>query len=102
MANWIRIGAASEIPEGACRVYGAEGNSLAVFRVEGAYHAIDNTCLHRGGPLGEGTIEGRVVTCPWHYWQYDVTTGKTLHSDAMGVRTYPLELRGEELFVDVA
>lgn len=101
MANWVRLGNASEIPAGGCRVFEAGDCTVAVFKVEGSLHAIDNTCLHRGGPLGEGTLEGKIVTCPWHHWQYDVTTGKTTMSSDMGVRKYPLEVRGDDVFVEL-
>ena len=101
MANWIRVGHASEIPIGAGRVYDTGGCVVAIFNLEGAFHAIDNTCLHRGGPLGEGALEGKIVTCHLHFWQYDVTTGKTTVSDEMGVKKYALEVRGEDLFVDL-
>lgn len=102
MANWIRIGTAAEVPAGGCAVFDAAGNTIAVFSVEGGLYAIDNTCKHQGGPLGEGTIEGVLVSCPWHHWQYNIKTGKTKFSDEIGVRTYALEVRGEEVFVDVA
>src|SRR5207247_2387201 len=71
MENWIRIGSVSEVPSGTGRVYEAGGSRIAVFNVNGIFHAIDNTCLHQGGPLGEGTLEGKLVTCPLHHWQYD-------------------------------
>ncbi len=57
--------------------------------------------LTKPGPLGEGELEGNVVTCPWHGWQYDVTTGKVVMSPSLGVDTYPVEVRGDEIFVDV-
>ena len=101
MASWIRIGACSEIPTGGCRVYEAAGSTIAVFNLRGALHAIDSTCIHRGGPLGEGSIEGNIVTCPWHYWGFDVTTGKSTMSPDLGVRKYSLDVRGEDLFVEV-
>ena len=101
MANWIRLGTAGEIPSGGCRVYEASGNTIAVFNLGDGMHAIDNTCVHRGGPLGEGEISGKNVTCPWHHWSYDVTTGKSTMSDTIGVKKYPLELRENELWVDV-
>ena len=101
MANWVRLGAASEIPEGQCRVYEAGGGSIAVFFVQGGYHAIDNTCVHRGGPLGEGTIEGTLVTCPWHHWQYDVTTGRARHAETIAVRAYTVELRSGDVYADI-
>ena len=102
MANWIRLGAASEVPDGQGRIFDAAGNQVAVFNVQGAFHAIDNTCLHQGGPLGEGDLDGVIVTCPWHSWGYNVTTGKTTMNEAMGVKKYPVELRGDEIFVDVS
>jgi len=102
LTNWIRIGAVSDVPAGECRVYEAGENRVAVFNVEGALHAIDNSCMHRGGPLNEGMIEGSIVTCPWHHWSYDVRTGKTTMSEDLSVKKYPIEVRGEDLFIDVA
>ncbi len=102
MANWTRLGTGAEIPAGGCKIYEADGNRIAVFNVEGAFHAIDNSCIHRGGPLGEGAINGKIVTCLWHHWSYDVTTGNCTLSDSMGVKKYPVDLRGDELFVDLA
>lgn len=101
MANWVRLGATAEIPSGQCRVYESSGHTIAVFNVAEGLHAIDNTCVHRGGPLGEGEIDGKIVTCPWHHWSYDVTTGKTTMSDTIGVKKYPLEVRENEVWIDV-
>ena len=49
---------------------------IALFNVNGEFFALDGICPHQGGPLGKGRIEGCVVTCPWHGWQFDVTTGQ--------------------------
>ena len=49
-----------------------DGKVIALANVGGKLYAINNVCLHRGGPLGEGELGGQVVTCPWHGWQYDV------------------------------
>jgi nitrite reductase/ring-hydroxylating ferredoxin subunit len=75
---------------------------VALFNVGGAYHALDNTCAHRGGPLGEGDLSGKAVTCPWHHWSFDVTTGRSTMSPGLGVRSFPVEVRGEEIYVDIA
>ena len=75
--------------------------TIALANVDGKFHAINNVCFHRGGPLGEGELEGTVVICPWHGWQYDVTTGKLVTNPAVGVLCYPVEVRGEDVFVDV-
>lgn len=102
MANWIRLGTVSEVPVGRGKAFEAAGTRIAVFDVGGELHAIDDTCMHRGGPLSEGDIQGNIVTCPWHFWSYDVTTGKTTMSEEMGVKKYALELRGDEIYVEVS
>ena len=102
MPNWIRVGRSQDIPAGACRVIDAEGRSVAVFNIGGAFHAIDNACAHQGGPLGEGSLDGTIVTCPWHHWSYDVTTGRTTMSEEIGVKRYSIELREEDVYLDAS
>ncbi len=97
---FLRAAKASEIPSGTIREVEVNSRRIAVANLNGRFYALDNTCLHRGGPLGQGELEANVVTCPWHGWQYDVSTGKTLVNPAVGVQTFPVELRGEEIFVD--
>ncbi len=97
---FLRAAKRNEIPPGTIREIQLGGRTIAVANVDGRFYALDNTCLHRGGPLGQGELEEKVVTCPWHGWQYDVTTGKTLVNPAVGVPTFAVELRGEEIFVD--
>ncbi len=92
----------SEIPTGSIREVRVGGQAIALANVAGLYYAINNTCLHRGGPLGEGQLEGNVVTCPWHGWQFDVTTGKAVQNPNAGVGCYRTEIRGDEVFVDPA
>jgi ferredoxin-thioredoxin reductase catalytic chain len=73
---------------------------LAVFRVDGAFHALSNVCRHAFAPLSEGWVDGHVVMCPWHGWRYDVRDGTTDHPDA-DVRTYPVVVRDGEVLVIV-
>jgi nitrite reductase (NADH) small subunit len=98
---FVRAVAVADIPAGSIREVDVNGKALAVANVGGTFHAIDNTCLHRGGPLGDGPLEGKIVTCPWHGWQYDVTTGKTSQNPAVGVACYPVEVRAGEVYVDL-
>jgi nitrite reductase (NADH) small subunit len=93
--------AAGDVPEGEGRLVEAGGRSLAVFNLEGRYYAIDNTCPHRGGPLADGDLDGRVVTCPWHAWRWDVTTGANVNNPAVRVACYPVRIEGAEIVVDV-
>lgn len=97
---FLRTARKDEIPDGTIREFQVEGTTLALANVGGKFYAINNTCLHRGGPLAEGQMNGGVVTCPWHGWQYDVTSGKLTMNPAVGVVCYPVEVRGDDIFVD--
>jgi nitrite reductase (NADH) small subunit len=98
---FVRAVGVAEIPAGAIREVDVAGKAIAIANLAGEFHAIDNTCPHRGGPLGDGALEGKIVTCPWHGWQYDVTTGKVMQNPTVGVACYAVEVRGDEVFVDV-
>lgn len=97
---FLRAARKDEIPAGSIREFQVDGKTLAIANVDGKFFAIDNTCLHRGGPLAQGPLQGKVVTCPWHAWQYDVTTGKVVQNPAVGVACYTLEVRGEDIWAD--
>src|SRR5438105_10112483 len=98
---FARAAKTNEITPGTIREFQVEGKAIALANVGGSFYAINNTCLHRGGPLGQGALEGKTLTCPWHGWQFDVTTGKASMNPSTGVACYPTEVRGDEVFVDV-
>jgi len=98
---FVRTVKVAEVPAGGIRELQVEGKAVAVANVGGKIYAINNTCLHRGGPLGEGILEGKVVTCPWHGWQFDVTNGKSVQNPVAGLDCYAIEVRGEDIFVDI-
>ncbi len=99
---FVRVAGTSEIPAGTIKECAVGTAVIALANVGGTFHAISNTCLHRGGPLGQGLLEGAVVTCPWHGWQFDVRTGKTVQNTDFGVTCYAVEVKGEDIFVDLA
>lgn len=72
-----------------------DGAELAVFRFAAPERVIviDNACPHASGNLSGGELKGEVVTCPWHFWEFDLTTGVCTHSEHVRVRTYPAEVR---------
>ena len=77
-----------------------EGRWIALFNVEGAYHALDALCLHQGGPLAEGTLSSQcIVTCPWHGWQFDVRTGVLVQDPTVGVTRHETRVVGDEIQV---
>jgi nitrite reductase (NADH) small subunit len=99
---FVRVAKATDVAPGQIREIQVQGTTIAVANVGGQFHAINNTCLHRGGPLGQGSLQGNVVTCPWHGWTFDVTSGRITHHQAGGVACYPVELRGEDVYVDIS
>jgi len=101
MATFVKVAEAADVPPGTGKCVEANGKQVALFNVDGTFHAIDNTCLHRGGPLGEGELEGAVVTCPWHGWQYDVTTGADTMDDSERVERYEVQVEGSAVLVAV-
>ena len=97
---FLRTTKVAELPVGAIREFQLDGKTIALANVGGKIHAISNPCLHRGGPLGQGVMNGCMVTCPWHGWEFDVTTGKVGQNPSVGVDCYKVEVRGEDVFVD--
>lgn len=75
---FITVANLADLAPGMCRSVELKDIGLALFNVEGEIYALDNTCPHAGGPLGEGTLEQEVVACPWHGWKFNVRTGQRL------------------------
>jgi len=99
MAEFVRVTGAADVKPGHGIVAEVNGKTLAIFNADGTFHAIDNTCIHRGGPLGEGDVEGNVVTCPWHGWQFNVATGMCVNNPSSKVETYPVNVDGDDVKV---
>jgi nitrite reductase/ring-hydroxylating ferredoxin subunit len=97
----VKAAKVSEIPPGQVREVQVSGQAIALANVAGKIYAISNTCLHQGGPLGEGSLEGTAVVCPGHGWEYEVTTGRLLSDPKVGVACYRTETQGEDVFVDL-
>jgi nitrite reductase/ring-hydroxylating ferredoxin subunit len=98
MATFVPVCAVSDVAAGTGKTISAQGKELAVFNVGGVFHVLDNECPHRGGPLGEGELEGCAVTCPWHAWQFDVTTGESI-TDDLKVARYEAKVEGGQVLV---
>ena len=100
MPTFVRACATSEIAPGTGGTVTVEGKDVAVFNVDGTFYALDNTCPHRGGPLGEGELEGCAVTCPWHAWTFDLKTGESL-TDDLKVACYETKVEGGSVLIGV-
>jgi len=97
--DFITVAKFSDVKEGEGKIVEVNGKTIALFNVDGRIHAIENTCKHAGGPLGEGVCDGNVVTCPWHGWKYDVTTGVSPANPQIKVDKYDVEIDGEDVKV---
>jgi nitrite reductase (NADH) small subunit len=74
---------------------------ICVANVNGSITAMDNVCLHRGGPIGQGTIEGGKVVCPWHGWAWDPQTGEAAHNAAAKLAVYPVKMENEDVLIQL-
>jgi nitrite reductase/ring-hydroxylating ferredoxin subunit len=97
----VRVAKVTDVPVGQGLVVQAGDRTLALFNVDGAYHAIDNVCPHRGGPMGDGDLDGQVAICPWHGWRWDVTSGRNVNNPAVRVACFPVTVEGEALLVEL-
>ena len=96
-----RLAAVSEIPVGTGKEFVAGDRIVAVFNIDGAFHAMDGLCPHAGGPLAKGMLRGKVVTCPWHGWQFDVTNGHHCLNPNIRHPAISVEVRGDDIVVEI-
>jgi nitrite reductase (NADH) small subunit len=100
VANFVKVATRADIPDGSAKLVEAAGKKIALFNAGGQFYAIGNECKHRGGPLAEGEIDGTHVTCPWHGWEYDITTGENLDDANVKVGCFPVKLEGDYILVE--
>jgi nitrite reductase/ring-hydroxylating ferredoxin subunit len=101
MSNWVRAAAADDIREGGARSFAHLDKRIALFRTSAGYFASDNRCPHQGYALVRGDVTDGVLTCAWHNWKFELGSG-TCRFGGENVRTYPVEIRDGQVFVDVA
>jgi len=101
LAEWVPIAAVSQCPPGTSieRVVG--DRIVALANIDGTWHAIDGLCPHQGGPLGKGRLCGAVLTCPWHGWQFDVTTGRHRISATVAQPRFEVRQSGSQVEIRV-
>ncbi len=90
-----------DVPTGGCiSIDGPDGKEVALFNVGGEIFALDNTCPHAGGPLGEGSLEATIVTCPWHGWSFDVKTGECQNNPDAPAKCVKISVKGEDVILE--
>lgn len=97
--SWVSAGALSDIPDGSGTVIDRGDLEIGVFRSDDRVWAMNNRCLHNGGSLAEGMVRNGVVTCPLHWWRYDLPTGSRLGAPQMRLTCYEVKVQGGEVLV---
>lgn len=102
VANFVALAKTSDVADGQIAVFEVGDKRIALCNVGGTFYAIDDVCTHDGGPLDQGVLEGNLVECPRHGARFDVTSGRAVVLPAVRpVQTYPVEVQGDDVRVDV-
>ena len=102
MSVFVKLATESELPPaGQAKEFSCADRVICVANVNGTISAMDNVCLHRGGPLGQGVIEDNKVVCPWHGWQWDPKTGGTAQNRSAKVAVYPLKIESGNVMIEL-
>jgi nitrite reductase/ring-hydroxylating ferredoxin subunit len=101
MVNFVEVAALDHITPGASLVVQVADTPVALFNVDGAIYALNDTCAHAGASLAAGKIEGKMVTCRAHGLKYDLTNGYVGGVPGFGVTAYPVEIVDGKILVAV-
>jgi nitrite reductase (NADH) small subunit len=98
---WVKLANIRELPPGSVIEIARGGDLYALCNVGGEIRALSGVCPHQGGPLGEGALNGDLITCPWHMWEFDSATGVCPMNDEVSVPTYPVRTEGGSIMADL-
>jgi nitrite reductase (NADH) small subunit len=102
MPQFIKLTTQSELPAAdEAKEFPCGEKTICVANVSGTISAMDNICLHRGGPLGQGTIENGKVVCPWHSWAWDPKTGEAVQNPNLKLVVYPISIDNGDVLIDL-
>jgi 3-phenylpropionate/trans-cinnamate dioxygenase ferredoxin subunit len=111
------VGRVEDLPPGGRKIVRLEGREIGIFNLDGTFYALRNSCPHQAARVCLGRIvgtalpsdvyeyrygrEGQILRCPWHEWEYDITTGESVFDPNVRVKTYEVEIDNGELVVNV-
>jgi nitrite reductase (NADH) small subunit len=102
MADIVKLTTQSDLPAtNEAKEFSCGNKEICIANVNGSYSAMDNVCLHQGGPLGQGVIENGKVVCPWHGWEWDPQTGEAAHNAKAKVTVYPLKIENGDVLIEI-
>ena len=99
MKRYVRVAHTGELEPGAGKTVDVNGTPVALFNVDGVYHAIHNTCPHEDGSLGDGGLSHAIVICPLHDYEFDVTSGRCLTEPAYSVERFEVRVEGDNILI---
>ncbi|MGQ0574879.1 MAG: Rieske (2Fe-2S) protein [Pseudonocardia sp.] len=119
MTRTFTVGRVSDIPPGERKIVEVGGRTIGVFNVRGRFYALRNICPHQGAPLCQGSLggtalpsrpgefvwgrEGEILSCPWHGWEFDVTTGRSVFNPhRTRVRTFEVSVAPADADADAS
>ena len=97
----VKVAAVSQLPPGSVMEARIGENSYAVCNVDGELHVLEGICPHAGGPLGEGTLNGNNIVCPWHGYEFDCRTGVNDMDEDLQVQTYAVVIQGGDILIEI-
>ena len=99
--GFVKVATLEQIQDG--KVFGATvgETALVICKLNGEYHALNGVCSHAKGPLCRGQLDGKYLICPWHGWEYDITTGQCEIETTLHQQKYPLKIEGDEIWVRI-
>jgi nitrite reductase (NADH) small subunit len=101
MSQWVQVARVADLPPGSGREVVAGDRIVALYNVAGEFFALDGVCPHQGGPLGKGNLQGCIVTCPWHGWQFDVRDGQFQLSKSIVQPKFNVRIVGDDIEVEI-
>ena len=102
MSNWIEVGQRKDIPKLGARVVKTAHGDIAVFRnSQDEVFALRDKCPHKGGPLSQGIVHGKSVTCPLHNWKISLESGEAMGPDSGCAGAFAVKLEGETIFLNL-
>ena len=101
MSQFIKVAKVSEVPSDTGKLVEIDGEQISLFNVDGKIYAIHAICPHQGGPLNEGGLNGPNVMCPWHGWEFDVTSGVCTFNESIKQPTYKVKVEGDDVLLEM-
>ena len=102
MANFVKVCTTGEVKAGCGKSVDINGKAVGGLNVDGQFYAINDVCGHRGGPLGEGEVDGRTVICPWDGWRYNGPSGENELLPSLPTEKFEVKVEEDDVLVDLA